>query len=149
MLDEPTSALDVSVQAQVLEFLRDLKARLDLTYLFISHDLSVVRYLCDRVAVMYMGKVVEEGAVGEVFENPSHPYTESLLSAVPLPQARQPAGRIVLTGDVPSATAIPPGCAFHPRCPRRIGAVCEGEVPRLDPLSGGRAVACHLHADRA
>ncbi len=146
VLDEPTSALDVSVQAQVLEFLRDLKARLDLTYLFISHDLSVVRYLCDRVAVMYMGKVVEEGAVGEVFESPCHPYTESLLSAVPLPQARQPDGRIVLTGDVPSATAIPPGCAFHPRCPHRIGPVCEGKVPRLAQRSRDRAVACHLYA---
>ncbi|MCG8593446.1 MAG: ABC transporter ATP-binding protein [Kiloniellales bacterium] len=145
VLDEPTSALDVSVQAQVLEFLRDLKARLDLTYLFISHDLSVVRYLCDRVAVMYMGKVVEEGAVGAVFESPSHPYTESLLSAVPLPQARQPEGRIVLSGDVPSATAIPRGCAFHPRCPRRIGAVCETAVPRLDPRFQDHAVACHLY----
>ena len=145
VLDEPTSALDVSVQAQVLEFLRDLKARLDLTYLFISHDLSVVRYLCDRVAVMYMGKVVEEGTVGAVFESPSHPYTESLLSAVPLPQARQPAGRIVLSGDVPSATAIPPGCPFHPRCPRKIGPVCETAVPRLEPRSRDRAVACHLY----
>ena len=148
VLDEPTSALDVSVQAQVLEFLRDLKARLDLTYLFISHDLSVVRYLCDRVAVMYMGKVVEEGAVDAVFESPSHPYTESLLSAVPLPQAKQPAGRIVLSGDVPSATAIPPGCAFHPRCPRKIGAVCETAVPRLDPLLRDHAVACHLYGSR-
>ena len=145
VLDEPTSALDVSVQAQVLEFLRDLKARLDLTYLFISHDLSVVRYLCDRVAVMYMGKVVEEGTVGAVFESPRHPYTESLLSAVPLPQARQPAGRIVLSGDVPSATAIPQGCAFHPRCPRRIGPVCETAVPRLEPRFRDHAVACHLY----
>ena len=145
VLDEPTSALDVSVQAQVLEFLRDLKARLDLTYLFISHDLSVVRYLCDRVAVMYMGKVVEEGAVSAVFESPSHPYTESLLSAVPLPQAKQPTGRIVLSGDVPSATAIPPGCAFHPRCPRKIGPVCETAEPRLDPKVENRTVACHLY----
>ncbi len=145
VLDEPTSALDVSVQAQVLEFLHDLKARLDLTYLFISHDLSVVRYLCDRVAVMYMGKVVEEGTVDAVFESPSHPYTESLLSAVPLPQARQPAGRIVLSGDVPSATAIPPGCPFHPRCPRKIGPVCETAVPRLEPRLRDRAVACHLY----
>ncbi len=144
VLDEPTSALDVSVQAQVLEFLQDLKARLDLTYLFISHNLSVVRYLCDRVGVMYLGRIVEEGAVAQVFERPGHPYTQALLSAVPLPQAKQPAGRIVLAGDVPSPLAVPAGCPFHPRCPRKIGAICEDTRPPLEAKAQGYRAACHL-----
>ena len=147
VLDEPTSALDVSVQAQVLEFLRELKTRLNLTYLFISHNLSVVRYLCDRVAVVYLGRIVEEGPVEAVFERPRHPYTESLLSAVPLPQAEQPNNRIVLSGDVPSPMDVPPGCAFHARCPRKIGPICETDIPPMTTSKRAGRVACHLYSD--
>ena len=146
VLDEPTSALDVSVQAQVLEFLRDLKDRLNLTYLFISHDLSVVRYLCDRIGVMYLGRIVEQGPVSGVFERPDHPYTQALLSAVPLPSAVQPDTRIVLSGDAPNPAAVPPGCPFHPRCPRKIGPVCEQTRPALTEGENGRLVSCHLGA---
>lgn len=144
VLDEPTSALDVSVQAQVLEFLRDLKGRLNLTYLFISHDLSVVRYLCDRIGVMYLGRIVEQGAVRRVFERPDHPYTQALLSAVPLPSAEQPDTRIVLSGDAPNPAAVPAGCPFNPRCPRKIGPVCEQTRPALAERESGRLVSCHL-----
>jgi peptide/nickel transport system ATP-binding protein len=143
--DEPTSALDVSVQAAILNLLADLQARAGVSYIFISHDLGVVRYLSDRIAVLYLGRIMELGPAEDVFEGPHHPYTEALLSAVPDladlhdGRARQ---RIRLTGEMPSPAAAPPGCAFSTRCPRKIGAICETEEPGLPDEP--HAIRCHL-----
>ena len=141
--DEPVSALDVSVQAQVLNLMQDLQKELNLTYLFISHDLSVVEYIANRVAVMYVGKLVEVADTGELFTNPRHPYTEALLSAVPKPDPRLRSTRIILEGDVPDPANPPSGCYFHPRC-RYAQPLCKTEHPALRDVSAKHSVACHF-----
>ncbi len=146
--DEPVTALDVSIQAQILNLLMDLQDELSLTYLFIAHDLSVVRHVSHRVAVMYLGKLVELAEKGELFSRPRHPYTQALLAAVPRPDPRAPK-RKVLHGEVPSPIDPPPGCRFHPRCERRIEGVCDAKEPPLVELEGGTRVACHLYAKEA
>ncbi|MCY7562111.1 ABC transporter ATP-binding protein [Paenibacillus macerans] len=141
--DEPVSALDVSIQSQVINLLQDLQDRFGLTYLFISHDLSVVKFISDRVAVMYLGKVVELAPTAELFAAPLHPYTKALMSAVPVPNPEQRPERIVLTGDVPNPEHPPSGCAFHTRCPLATD-LCRKEPPALRDVSSGRQAACHL-----
>ncbi len=150
--DEPVSALDVSVQAQILNLLKSLQDEFDLTYVFISHDLSVIRQVSDRIAVMYVGRVVETGASELLYEHPRHPYTAALLSAVPKPETdgsgfsrRQ---RIVLRGDVPSPVSPPPACVFHPRCPRFEPGHCDVETPLLRPFEGDHEAACHYPVER-
>jgi oligopeptide transport system ATP-binding protein len=143
VLDEPTSALDVSVQAQILNMLNELQQEFGLTYMFISHDLSTIRYMCDRVNVMYLGKVVESAPKKALFENPLHPYTEALLSAIPIPDPELKRDRIVLSGDVPSPARPPTGCRFHTRC-RYREAICETDDPPLNDKGGEHFVACHF-----
>jgi oligopeptide transport system ATP-binding protein len=145
--DEPVSALDVSIRAQVVNLMQDLKDRLGLSYLFISHDLGVVRHMADRVAVMYLGRIVEIGTRDEVFARPRHPYARALLSAVLEPGRRAPGEvRPTLQGDVPSPLAPPPGCAFNPRCPFAVDA-CRAEAPALADDGTGHRVACHRAAE--
>lgn len=142
--DEPVSALDVSIQAQVINLMAELRARHNLTYLFISHDLSVVHHISDRVAVMYLGRIVELADKHDLFDRPGHPYTEALLSAVPIPDASgRSRKRILLSGDVPSPLNPPPGCHFHPRCPRAKDT-CTKEAPELRDCGNGHFVACHM-----
>jgi oligopeptide/dipeptide ABC transporter ATP-binding protein len=146
VLDEPVSALDVSIQSQILNLLKDLQRQLDLTMLFIAHDLSVVEHLCDRIAVMYLGKIVEVARRDDLFDRPTHPYTEALLSAIPIPDPTRRSRRILLQGDLPSPLHPPTGCSFHTRCPIAEPGRCDVDTPQLERAGRDAAhvVACHL-----
>ena len=139
--DEPVSALDVSIQAQVINLLMELQQKLGLTYVFIAHDLKVVEHVSHRVAVMYLGKIVEMASSDELYKNPQHPYTKALLSAIPIPDPKPRAERIILTGDVPSPMNPPPGCHFNPRCPQ-AGEECRQQVPQLKTTADNHFVSC-------
>jgi len=142
--DEPVSALDVSIQAQIINLLEELQDEFELAYLFIAHDLAVVEHISDRVAVMYLGEIVELATSEALYRTPLHPYTEALLSAIPVPDPKTKVKRIILPGDVPSPVNPPKGCRFHPRCPKRFEP-CDGEPPPLKDVGDGHFVACYLH----
>ncbi len=142
--DEPVSALDVSIQAQIINLLIDLQEEFQLSYIIIAHDLAVVEHLCDRIAVMYLGKIVELASYRDLYTDPKHPYTQALLSAVPVTDPRKARERVILKGDVPSPINPPPGCHFHPRCPYRMDP-CDKTEPVLKDLGGEHYVACYLY----
>ncbi|MDX2455469.1 oligopeptide/dipeptide ABC transporter ATP-binding protein [Desulfosarcina sp.] len=142
--DEPVSALDVSIQAQIINLLMDLKANFDLSLIIISHDLAVVEYICDRIVVMYLGKVMETAVYSDLYGSPKHPYTQALLSAVPVPDPLRKKERIILKGDVPSPIDPPSGCRFHTRCPERMD-ICDKTVPEMIDFGNGHQAACHLY----
>jgi len=144
--DEAVSALDVSVQSQILNLIMDLQDEFGLSYLFISHDLSVIKHISNKVAVMYLGKIVEKGDVDDIFHCPKHPYTKALMSASPVPEPKRNINRIRLEGEIPGAMDIPSGCAFHNRCPEKM-AKCEIIEPGLMELNDGRVVSCHLYEE--
>jgi oligopeptide/dipeptide ABC transporter ATP-binding protein len=149
--DEPVSALDVSIRSQILNLLVELKHKFSLSYIFISHDLAVVEHMSDTVVVMYLGRIVETASAEDLFARPSHPYTEALLSAVPRPDVERRAGRIVLEGEMPDPESPPPGCPFHPRCPKAMD-VCRATVPQARDIGiDGRphVVSCHLYEPTA
>jgi len=143
--DEPVSMLDASVRAQILKVLVDLQKRRDLALLFITHDLSLAWSLCDRICVMYLGRVVESGAAVDVIERPRHPYTQALVDAIPVPAAGGGGGRELLKGELPDPTRIPQGCRFHPRCPRRFEPCDQVDPPLLETPGPGQLAACLLH----
>ena len=143
ILDEPVSALDVSVRSQIINLLRDLQEQMDLSYLFIAHDMSVVKHISDRVGVLYLGKLVEVADKRELFDDPAHPYTQALLQAVPIPDPNKRHSRALLEGDVPSPIHPPPGCRFHTRCPIAV-ELCQQITPELEKIYGGHWVACHV-----
>ncbi|MBN6885186.1 peptide/nickel transport system ATP-binding protein [Cytobacillus horneckiae] len=142
--DEPVSALDVSVQSQVINLMLELQKEFELTYLFISHDLSVIQHMTDRVAVMYLGKIVEIAKTEDLFTNPKHPYTKALLSAVPITHPKEKKERIILKGDVPSPANPPSGCTFHPRCPAALD-ICKTQAPKTSEHGNSHSVSCHLY----
>jgi peptide/nickel transport system ATP-binding protein len=144
LCDEPVSALDVSVQAAVLNLLLEIQQQMGTTMVFIAHDLSVVRFFCDTIAVMYLGQIVEIGPAEAIYTPPYHPYTEALLSAVPIPDPRVEQARIRLSGTVPSALNPPAGCRFHTRCPRKLGAICETQTPPWQVAATGQRIFCHI-----
>jgi len=148
VFDEPTSALDVSVQAQILNLIKSLQQRYGYAYLFISHDLSVIKHMSHRIAVMYLGRIVETCSTQELFRLPLHPYTRALMAALPQPDPQRRHALAVLEGDVPSPVNIPAGCRFHPRCPD-VMEVCHGVEPEYRMVESGHRVACHLYADRS
>lgn len=142
--DEPVSALDVSIQAQIINLLIDLQEEFEHSYIIIAHDLAVVEHICNQVAVMYLGKIVEHGTYREIYMEPKHPYTQALLSAIPVPDPEAAKQRIILKGDVPSPIRPPPGCHFHPRCSFRMD-ICDKQKPQLKDVGGGHAVSCFLY----
>ena len=143
--DEPVSALDVSIQSQILNLMNDLQQEFNLSYLFIAHDLAVVKHISDRIAIMYLGRIVESGEGQEIYKNPLHPYTRSLMSAIPVPDPHSKIKRQVISGDVPSPINPPSGCTFHPRCPEVIDE-CKYKVPSLETITQGHKASCHLIA---
>ena len=143
--DEPVSALDVSIQSQILNLMNDLQQEFNLSYLFIAHDLAVVKHISDRIAIMYLGRIVESGEGQEIYKNPLHPYTRSLMSAIPVPDPHRKIKRQIISGDVPSPIDPPSGCTFHPRCPEMIDE-CKNMVPSLETITQGHKASCHLIA---
>jgi oligopeptide/dipeptide ABC transporter ATP-binding protein len=140
--DEPVSALDVSIQSQILNLLIDLQKEFNLSYLFIAHDLAVVKHISDRIAIMYLGKIVESGDGNEIYQKARHPYTQSLISAIPVPDPHRELNRQIISGDVPSPINPPSGCTFHPRCPMVIDR-CKHEIPQLETVAGAHIASCH------
>lgn len=146
VLDEPTSSLDVSVQAGVLNLLKRLRENFDLTYLFITHDLSLARLFTEKIAVMYLGKMTEHGETGDIFKNPMHPYTKALVSVTPTLDPKRRTEKIILKGEIPSPIDPPLGCRFHTRCREKVGRICEEQSPQSKEMEKGHFVACHLYS---